>query len=280
MFAIALVIFREVLEISLIVGVLLAATHGVPKRGPWVTLGFLGGIAGACLIAIFADSISNAFEGMGQEVINACILLCAAGLIGWTVIWMAKHAKQINQEFRLLGQHVVCGVKPIHTLAVVVALSVWREGAEIVMFLYSAAITKTPMTELIIGALLGASIGGMIGMVIYFGLMKVPLAKIFTVTTSLLVLLVAGMVSQAVHFLSMAGKFPEIIPNVWDTSWLLKDTSLVGQMLHVLIGYTASPSLAQVLMYVLTMTTLYFSVRLNSPKFVTKIINNPSPQTS
>lgn len=271
MFAIALVIFREVLEISLIVGVLLAATRGLPKRGPWVLLGFLGGIAGACLIAFFADAISSAFEGVGQEVTNACILLCAASLIGWTVIWMAKHARQINQEFRLLGQHVVCGVKPIHTLAVVVALSVWREGAEIVMFLYSAVITKTAVSELIIGALMGASVGAMIGMVIYFGLMKIPLAKIFTVTTSLLVLLVAGMVSQAAHFLIMAGKLPEIIPNVWDTSWLLKDSTLVGQMMHVLVGYTASPSLVQVLLYAITATALFLLVKINSPKFVTKI---------
>ncbi len=261
MFSIALVVFREVFEIALILGVLMAATQGVAKRIQWVWIGILGGISGSVVIAIFADIISQAMEGMGQEILNATILLIAATLIGWTVLWMTRHGRILTQEFRQIGQHVVCGYKPVHTLAMVVALSVLREGAEIVMFAYSAYVTGTSVPHLFLGGLLGASAGTTIGMMIYYGLMKVPTKKIFLVTSWLLILLVAGMVSQAFGFLTAAGKVPEIIPTVWDSSRIIAENSFLGKILHVLIGYTDKPSGIQLIMYLLTMGGLAVALK-------------------
>ncbi|OGX40574.1 MAG: hypothetical protein A3G91_00400 [Omnitrophica WOR_2 bacterium RIFCSPLOWO2_12_FULL_50_9] len=253
MFSIAIVIFREMFEIALIVGVLMAATRGLRKRGQWVMVGVLGGIAGSVLIAFFADRISQAAEGMGQEMLNAIILLITAILIGWTVLWMSRHGRELTQHLKRVGHSVVKGEKPIHTLAVVVALTVLIEGTEIVMFTYSAFVTGGRPLDLILGFLFGAFTGGAVGVILYYGLIKIPIKHIFNVTSWLLMFLVAGMVSQAAGYLTAAGKLPELIPTMWDTSKLLSEDSLLGEFLQVLLGYAQRPSGMQVLVYAATL---------------------------
>ena len=252
MFSIALIVFREVFEISLIVSILMVATRGLAKRTQWVGIGILAGIAGSILIAFFADLISQAAQGMGQEMLNAAILLIAATLIGWTTIWMTRYGRQLTQEFKQIGQEVIQGRKPIYTLAAVVALSVLREGTEIVMFTYSAFVTGGKVYQLIGGGLLGACAGAAVGVILYYGLMKVPTRQIFQVTSWMLIFLVAGMVAQAFGYLTAAGGVPEITSTVWDTSGIVSDNSFIGKIMHVLVGYTDRPSGIQLLVYLLT----------------------------
>lgn len=261
MLSIAIVIFREVLEISLIVGVLLAATRGLPKRTPWVWMGLLSGLIGACIVAIFADAISAAFEGVGQEVMNATILFIAASLIAWTVIWMSRHGRELTQHFKQVGHEVKSKHKPMYTLAVVVGLAVLREGAEIVMFIYSALVTGGQIYQLSIGALLGALAGIAVGVAMYYGLVKIPTKQIFNVTSWLLILLVAGMVASAFGYLAAAGKVPEIIPMVWDTSWIVSEDSVLGKVLHVLVGYSERPSGIKLLTFLLTIAGLAMALQ-------------------
>jgi len=262
MFSIAVVIFREIFEIALIVGILMAATHGLAKRGKWVLVGVFGGIAGSVLIAFFAERISQAAEGIGQEMLNAIILLIAGTLIGWTVLWMTRHGRELTQHLKQVGHSVVKGEKPIYTLAVVVTLTVLREGAEIVMFTYSAFITGGRPLELILGFLFGGFAGAAVGVILYYGLVKIPTKQIFTVTSWLLMFLVAGMVSQAAGYLTAAGVLPELVPAMWDTSRFLSENSLLGRFLQVLIGYTQRPSGIQVLVYAVTLTGLGIAIKL------------------
>ena len=279
MFSIAIIVFREVLEIALILGVLLAATRGLPNRAPWVWLGLLLGIAGAGIVAFFADAISQAAEGMGQEMMNATILFIAATLIGWTVIWMNGHGRELTQHFKQVGTDVIKGIKPKYTLTIVVALSVLREGSEIVMFLYSSLVTGGKTNLLIIGSIVGTCMGIIAGIGIYYGLMKIPIKKVLTVTSWLLMLLVAGMVAQAFGYLSAAGKVPDLIPMVWDTSRIVSEGSLLGKILHILVGYTDRPSGIQLLVYLLTIGGLFVAIKTvgqptiqNVKKFITLLI--------
>ena len=252
MVGIALVVFREVFEIALVIGILMAATKGLPGRRRWIWVGLLLGTLGAGLIAFFADSISQAAEGMGQEMFNAAILLCAAALIGWTTLWMTRHGQYVTQEFKKIGVELTKGNKPVYSLAIVVALAVLREGAEVVMFTYSAFITGESVLHLILGGLSGAGAGALAGVILYYGLSKVPTGKIFTVISWLLTFLVAGMVVQAFGYLTAAGKVPEIISTVWDTSGFIARGSLLGQALHALVGYTDRPSGIQIIVYLIT----------------------------
>jgi high-affinity iron transporter len=282
MFSIAIVIFREVFEIALIVGVLMAATRGLVKRGQWVVVGLLGGMAGSILLAFFADKISQAAEGMGQEILNAIILLIAATLIGWTVLWMTRHGRELTRHLKQVGQSVVRGEKPIHTLAIVVTLTVLREGAEIVMFTYSAFITGGRPFDLIFGFFFGAFAGAAVGVVLYYGLIKIPTKQIFSVTSWLLMFLVAGMVSQAAGYLTAASQLPELIPMMWDTSRVLSEDSLSGKFLHVLLGYTQRPSGIQVLVYVATLTVLGILIKFygNASSKIVKVSVHPRTNSS
>ena len=274
MFSIAIIVFREVLEIALILGVLLAATKGLTNRAPWVWLGLLLGIVGAGIVAIFADAISQAAEGMGQEMMNATILFIAATLIGWTIVWMNRNARELTQHFKQIGTDVIKGRKPKYTLTMVVALSVLREGSEIVMFLYSAIVTGVKCNLLIIGSVAGTCMGIMAGYVIYYGLMKIPIKKVLIVTSWLLMLLVAGMMAQAFGYLSAAGRVPDLIPMVWDTSRIISEGSLLGKIMHILIGYTDRPSGIQLLVYVLTVAGLFIAVKTVGQPSIPKINKN------
>ena len=93
MLATAIIVFREVLEAALIVGVVLAASRGVIRRGAWVAGGIAAGVLGATLVAAGAEGIQQAAAGMGQEVFNAVILLTAVAMLGWHNIWMTRHGR-------------------------------------------------------------------------------------------------------------------------------------------------------------------------------------------
>ena len=113
MLAALVIVFREVIEAGLIVGIVLAATQGVRGRGRAVSLGILAGIAGACIVAAFAGQIANLFEGSGQEVFQAAILLAAVAMLTWHNVWMAGHGRAISREMRDVGLAVSEGRRPL-----------------------------------------------------------------------------------------------------------------------------------------------------------------------
>jgi high-affinity Fe2+/Pb2+ permease len=98
MFATALIVFREVLEAALIIGIVLAACRGIPRRGLMVSGGITAGLAGAVVVATAAGTIAEAASGMGQEILNACILGAAVLMLGWHNVWMSRHGREIARH--------------------------------------------------------------------------------------------------------------------------------------------------------------------------------------
>ena len=213
-----IIVFREVIEAGLIVGIVLAATRGVDGRGRWVGAGILGGIVGAALVAIFAGAISQAFEGAGQELFNASVLGIAVVMLMWHNAWMARHGREIAEEMRTVGHAVSEGAKPLTVLAIVVGLAVLREGSEVVLFLYGIFASGTSGLDLLVGGLLGVAAGAAFTGLTYFGLLAIPTRYIFSVTSWLIALLAAGMAAQSVQFLSNAGVVIVLERTVWDLS--------------------------------------------------------------
>ena len=109
MLAALVIVFREVLEAGLIVGVVLAASRGVPGRGRAVALGVLTGVPARSIVAVFAAHISDAFDGRGQELFTAGVLLLAVVMLAWHVVWMAEHAREMTARLRQLGVQVAAG---------------------------------------------------------------------------------------------------------------------------------------------------------------------------
>src|ERR1051325_10546551 len=95
-----IIVFREVIEAGLIVGIVMAATRGVFGRGRWVSFGIIAGIAGASVVALFAGAISEAFQGSGQELFNAGVLSIAVVMLMWHNAWMARHGREIAARRR------------------------------------------------------------------------------------------------------------------------------------------------------------------------------------
>src|SRR5262249_62356531 len=136
MFGALIIVFREVIEAGLIVGIVLAATRGIRGRGHWVAAGVLLGTLGAGIVALFAEAIANAFEGSGQELLNASVLGAAVVMLMWHTVWMARHGREMAAEMAAVGAAVTAGKRPMTALVVVVGLAVLREGSEVVLFLY------------------------------------------------------------------------------------------------------------------------------------------------
>ena len=135
MWGIAILVFREVLEAALIVTVVAAATRGVARRAVFIGGGIALGVLGALLVAAFASAITRAVSGVGQELFNAAVLLAAVLMIGWHVIWMSTHGREMARQMKELGGAVQAGSSSLAMLLAVVALAVLREGSEIVLFL-------------------------------------------------------------------------------------------------------------------------------------------------
>jgi high-affinity iron transporter len=266
MLATLLIVFREVIEAGLIVGIVLAATKGVFHRSRWVAFGIAGGIAGACLVAIFAGQLAALFEGAGQELFNAGVLLFAVAMLTWHNVWMASHGRAMANHTRQVGIGVATGQQPLVALSMVCGVAVLREGTEVVLLLYGIAATGGPSwAGLMAGGALGLLAGAGLSALMYFGLLTVPMRHLFSVTSALITVLAAGLAAQAVQFLQQAGYIEALTNTLWDTSWLLSDHSIVGGLVHTLIGYTARPSGAQLVAYLLTVTVIVVLMRFQRP---------------
>ncbi len=262
MLASLLIVFREVIEAGLIVGIVLAATRGVTGRALWVIYGVVGGVLGACFVAAFAGEIESLFQGSGQEIFNASILLLAVGMLTWHNVWMAGHGRQMAREMRAVGAQVANGERTLAALAVVVGVAVLREGSEVVLFLYGIASQPgTTTASLLTGGVLGLLGGAAMSALMYYGLLAIPAHRLFRVTSGLITLLAAGMAAQAVLFLQQAGYLEVLTRTVWDTSWLLPQDSIVGRLLHTLVGYSDTPNGAQIVAYCATIVAVTLLMR-------------------
>ncbi len=267
MLAALLIVFREVLEASLIIGIVMASTRGVPLRSRWVAGGVGAGILGATLVAFFTETLSAALEGVGQDIFNASILGIAVAMLAWHNVWMARHGRAISQQFRNLGQAVSEGSRTLLALAIVIAVAVLREGAEIVLFLYGITLSaKAGFHQVILGGLGGLALGAVLGFGTYRGLLKIPSRHLFAVTSWLIALLAAGMAANAIGYLQQAEIISVLDRTAWNTSGILDQQSVIGTLLHALVGYIAQPTQAQVLAYAATLTVIFVLMRLCAPR--------------
>jgi high-affinity iron transporter len=257
------IVFREVFEAGLIVGIVMAVTSGVAGRGRWIAGGVVAGILGACAVAVFTGGLSQLFGGAGQELFNACILGFAVLMLGWHNVWMARHGRELAAEMRAAGEAVVDGSKSLAALAVVVTIAVLREGSEVALFLYGVAAAEGGASVgMLIGGVIGLILGSLVCLLTYLGLVTIPTRYLFGVTSTLIALLAAGMAAQAIAFLQQADILTAFDQTVWDTSWILSDESWLGRALHTLIGYVDQPTAMQLIVYAATLAAIIVLMKL------------------
>jgi high-affinity iron transporter len=258
-----LIVFREVFEAGLVIGIVMAVTSSVPGRGLWVAGGVAAGVLGACIVALFTGGLSELFGGSGQELFNAGILGFAVLMLGWHNIWMARHGREMAAEMRAAGEAVATGAKSLAALAVVVMIAVLREGSEVVLFLYGVAAAQGGGDlGMVAGGAAGLVLGALVCLLTYLGLITIPARYLFAVTSTLIALLAAGMAAQAIAFLQQANIVTAFDETVWNTSWILSDSSLLGRALHTLIGYVDRPTAMQLIAYAATLAVILVLMRL------------------
>lgn len=245
-----IIVFREMLEMALVLGVLFAATRGMVSSRRWIGAGVGAGIVGALLFALFMEEIESSMNGDGEFLFNAVVLGLASVLIAWTVVWMSRHGREMSEKMKRVGKSVVEGDAPRMALAVVAAAAVLREGGEAVFFLFGAAQSaQSEGAGMVAGAAMGLLLGVATAYLIYRGLVRIPLRQMFAVIGWLLIVLAAGMASQSVEFLVMVDVLPPLVDPLWDASAWLPQSGIVGEVLHVMTGYSDQPSGMQVLTF-------------------------------
>lgn len=262
-----IIVFREVLEAALVIGIVCAATRGIKYRTISVIGGMAIGLCGAGLVALFADSLASVADGMGQELFNALVLLVVVAMLAWHNMWMSAHSVQLVSEANQVGESVRQGSERLTVLVILVGLAVLREGAEVVLFLYGISANGSEMSSMVLGSSLGLLLGVVVGFALYLGLLRIPTRSFFTVTTAMLVLLAAGMAGQAAKFLIQADYVPALGYDLWDSSWLIPNGSLTGEVLRTLIGYDAQPAGMQLLFYVTTLVLILIGMYLVKKKY-------------
>lgn len=262
MFGTALIVFRESLEAALFVGIVAAATRGVPGRIRLLAGGVLSGLAGALALAAGADRISALADGVGQDVVNVFILAVALSMLAWHCIWVSTHSREMSLEARRLGSSVREGGRRPWALMGAVALAVLREGAETVLFVSGLATgASASWTTTLAGVSLGLACGLSVGVAIYFGLSRVRPEHLFKVTNGLILLLAGAIASQLARALAQSGLVDAWSGALWDSSAILPSDSALGVLLHALAGYDAQPSGLQLAFYVGTVAAIALATR-------------------
>ena len=258
MFGTALIVFREVLEAALIVGIVGAATRGIPGRQRFIVGGVLAGLLGSIAVAAGANAIGQLAEGMGQEFFNATVLGIAVVMLAWHNIWMSVHGRELAADAKQIGGDIRSGAKTLSVLLVVIAVAVLREGSETVLFLYGIALSgENSVPSMVAGGALGLAGGALVGYLLFAGLLRIPIKWFFTATSILVLLLAAGMASQAARFLIQANVLPSLASPLWDTSDLVSNSSMVGKVLQGLVGYDAQPAGMQLAFYVTVILVIW-----------------------
>jgi high-affinity iron transporter len=262
MLASAIIIFREVLEASLIIAIVMGASRGIARRGRWVAGGVALGVLGASLVALLASDLATKFQGKLSAILNAVILLSAVAVLTWHSVWMKSHGRKLAAEISTVGEDVQPGRQPLTALMLLTFAAVMREGSEAVLFMWAIATGGNQGLSMTLGGLSGLAAGVLVGSLLYRGLLGIPLRFFFSFTSWLILLVTAGLSAQAAGFLNQADLLPSLGTSIWDTSSVLSQVSLLGQLLHTLVGYVARPSGIELVFYVGTLLVAFLLMRL------------------
>ena len=260
MFKLFIIIFRETLEIALLLGIISAATQGTKNRFTYINLGIVLGVLGTLIISVFANKIFESFDGYGQELFTAIILLIAAAMIIWTIIWIKNaHHKTIT---KLKNHSQITNNSSLISLTIITATAIFREGLEIALFSYSIfASTNENILSLISFGLLGFISAALLGWLMYKGIIQFTGKYLFKITSIMLALIAAGMTAQAANLLASGQLILSYQDPVWDSAWLISQSSFLGKILNILIGYIDNPTRLELGSYFVTLVLIYILSR-------------------
>ncbi|PCJ23955.1 MAG: iron permease [SAR86 cluster bacterium] len=253
-----IIIVQEILEAALLISVLLVFTYLFQKvwgksfilKTSWVAYSIVLGVIGAALYSHYTGQVSQWFDYVGQEIVNASIHIISLFLI----LLLAFAVPPGNMSARLVERSRLTTICMIG----IVLLAIIREGSEIMLYAGGVASQPENFTPVVFGAVIGGGIGVSAGVLLYYGLISLNAKWAFRVCLILLALISGNMGSQAVLLLTQADWLP-FTPIAWNTSSILAEASIPGHLLYALIGYEATPSVLQVGFYLFGIVMIVLS---------------------
>jgi high-affinity iron transporter len=271
MFKIALVVFRECLEISMVLGIICAATKSIQNALSYITAGIMAGTIAAALLAFFITKLTFSFGGFGEELVDVGIIFLTVVVIGATAIWVKGYAFNIKSKMHELSSKIERG-SPKFILTTVVATTILREVTEIIIYMHGLAVSSEfSPTDYLLGFGSGAIMSVAVTIAVYYGLSKIALKYLFDVSFKLLILVAASLASEAAGILTSIGFLGVGNEPLWDSSWLISDSSVIGQVFKMLVGYTAKPNSMQIAFYIGTVILIVVGAKLGERKRNVKI---------
>ena len=246
-----LVVWRESLEAALIVGILLTylGRSGQRAGARYVWGGSLAALLAAIVCAAASSDLVAGLDGDAQELVQVGVLLVAVAVLTWMIVWMHRHARAMRGELERKADAALAKGRLIG-LATIAFAAVFREAVETVLFLWGIEARHVGMAvPLVVAGAGGVLLAAATAWLFFSGFRFLRLPTFFRVTGVLLVLVAAGLLSSAVNKLIGLGYLSPLMPQVWNSSWLVRDDSLVGRTLSALMGYRSRPSLLEVLAY-------------------------------
>lgn len=253
-----ILVLREVLEAALIISLLLALTGKLKLNLRWGFLGLAGGLLGSWCLAHYFYQVTEAMDGAGQELLNTLLLLVVIGslvIVGLMVVPLSC-ASIFKQTPNATCQKILQKLNSSRYLfygffLIAVSAAMSREGSEIWIYMSSFFNRRDVLYSALVGGAIGAGIGISLGALAYYLFTFMP-RKYFLLVFLLTVSLIAGGLAMQVGKELMQIGWLESAQPIWDTSFIVDEHSLSGELLYALLGYEAKPTTIQSLLYLLT----------------------------
>lgn len=261
--------WRESIEAALLIGILMVYLKkiGQQRKFVYIYIGVLFGILASLLFGYFSARISFLFEGPGEEIFSSSILLLAVIILTYMVVWMSDQAKHIKGKIQQKVDSVL-EEKKLWALSFLAFSGVFREGIETVLFLWGIFIQNPGTTSFSLALISGVSgivLAVLMAWFFFRGFGHLDMKKFFQITGLILLFMSAGMLLAAVGKLESAGWIPPLFSRVWDSSWLIDERTLFGHLFSGFLGYRAKPTLMEVLIYLIYLTSIFLWLRRPTP---------------
>ena len=264
-----IIVFREVLEASLVVGIIYLLIEKTNQAAHFTKLWYavFASILASIAVGFMVIQAKNALgNNSTQALFEAIFLYLTAFLIWYVIFWLSKN---VSDKKVLEGQALNAMEISSWGIFFVVFFAILREGFETAIFLISSfSITGTFSY---IGFISGAALAILIGYLIVTQGRKIDLRGVFKYTTLLLVFLSAGMIAYGTHeaeeYLVKSDQIEKSdIYRVWDILeptqsaetgktiyHPLHDKGSVGLFLKGFFGYNSNPNIPEVILWFMAM---------------------------
>jgi high-affinity iron transporter len=246
---------REGLEAALVVAIVLAYLKRLGREEAfgrvWSGTALAGVVALLAGIVVFA-AVGN-LEGEAEQITEGVVAFLAAGVLTWMIFWMARQARYIKGNLHAKIDAALTSGSAMG-LAAIAFFAVLREGLESSLFLVSTTVGENSNVQELLGGLIGLVAAAGIGYLVYKGSRRFNLRLFFRVTGALIILFAAGLVAKGVHEFQEAGFIPTLSEHLWNFSsvaFLDPARSWFAELMASLFGWSPSPSLEMVAVYVL-----------------------------